>query len=131
MEHMEQNTDRTVSSGELVLKRYADDLSVLHDQPELKEDPELQVDGKSVVVVDDVLYTGRTMWKAVNIVREMGATRVRTASLCSRGNNEVPVEGQFVGLHLDVCEENVIKVHVPPYEESTGIVLFHEEDVSA
>jgi pyrimidine operon attenuation protein/uracil phosphoribosyltransferase len=127
---MEVRIDDEVSSDELVLKRYADDLSVLHDQPELKEDPDLDVDGRRVLLVDDVLFTGRTMWTAVNVVREFGASQVFTATLCSRGGNDVPLSGQFVGLQLDVCKGNVIEVHIPPYEEETEVVLYHEEDLS-
>ncbi len=129
-ERLERRTDGTVSSGELALKRYADDLSVLHEQPELKEDPELKVRDRSVVLVDDVLYTGRTLWKAGHIVQDAGANRVRTAVLCSRGSNEVPVSASYVGLQLDVCEGNVIEVHIPPYEDEMAIRLFHEEDLS-
>ncbi len=134
MEHirsvMAEEVD-SVPSDELVLKRYADDLSVLHEQPELKQEPDLDVQGKRVVIIDDVLYSGRTMWKAVNVVREAGASQVFTATLCSRGDNDVPVRGSFVGLQLDVCEGNVIEVHIPPYEETTEIVLFHEDELSS
>lgn len=108
---------------EVALKRYADDLTLLHERPELEEEPELEVDGRSVVVVDDVLYTGRTLFRASQIAVAAGAERVRTAVLCSRGPNEVPVAAAVTGLRLDVGAEGVVEVHVPPYEDDTGVHL--------
>lgn len=109
------------SVRELALKRYADDLTLLHDRPTLEEAPELDVDGKSVLLVDDVLYTGRTLFRAAQIATTEGARRVRAAVLCSRGPNEVPVAVDVVGLRLDVGEKHVVEVHAPPYEEKLGV----------
>ncbi len=115
---------------EIVLKRYADDLTVLHDRPALKETPDLDIDGdRPVLLVDDVLYTGRTLFRAVEVIAGLGAEHIMTAVLCSRGENDFPIRGNFVGRHLDVGPENVIEVHVPPYENEAGIFLFHKEDL--
>ena len=114
---------RQVPVQEVALKRYADDLTLLHDRPELKEEPDLEVEGKSVVVVDDVLYSGRTLFRAARIAVAAGADRVRAAVLCTRGENEVPVTAGVTGLRLDVGETGVVEVHVPPYEETPGIHL--------
>jgi len=114
---------RHVPVQEVVLKRYADDLTLIHERPELEEEPELDVEGKSVLVVDDVLYTGRTLFLAAQIAVAAGADRVRTAVLCSRGPNHVPVAAAVTGLQLDVGEDGVIEVHLPPYEEQTAIEL--------
>lgn len=113
---------------EVVLKRYADDLTLLHEQPELKKDPDLEVEGRDVLVVDDVLYTGRTLFLAAQIASAAGASRVRAAVLCTRGENEVPVEAGFTALRLDVGPENVVEVHVPPYEDELGIALARQPD---
>lgn len=113
---------------EVVLKRYADDLTLLHDQPELKEDPELEVEGRDVLVVDDVLYTGRTLFLAAQIASAAGASRIRAAVLCTRGGNAVPVDAAFTALRLDVGRENVVEVHVPPYEDDLGIELARQPD---
>lgn len=119
---------RDVPVQEIVLKRYADDLTLLHDRPELEEEPELDVAGKSVLVVDDVLYTGRTLFRAAQIAVAAGADRVRAAVLCSRGTNDVPVTAVVTGLQLDVGESGVVEVHVPPYEEVPGIRLVRKPD---
>lgn len=119
---------RLVRVQEVALKRYADDLTLLHDRPELQEEPDLDVEGKSVLVVDDVLYTGRTLFRAARIAVAAGADRVRAAVLCSRGENEVPVTAAVTGLQLDVGESGVVEVHVPPYEETPGIHLVRGTD---
>lgn len=122
--------ERGVDAGlqEVVLKRYADDLTLLHEQPELKEDPDLEVEGRDVLVVDDVLYTGRTLFLAAQIASAAGARRVRAAVLCTRGGNEVPVDAAFAALRLDVGPANVVEVHVPPYEDELGVELASQPD---
>lgn len=130
----ERLADRLEETGidspvqEVVLKRYADDLTLLHEQPELKEDPDLDVEGRDVLVVDDVLYTGRTLFLAAQIASAAGASRVRAAALCTRGGNEVPVDAAFTALRLDVGPENVVEVHVPPCEDELGIELARKPD---
>lgn len=119
-----------VPVSEITLKRYAEDLTVLHERPELGGRPELDVEGRRVVLVDDVLYSGRTLFRAVELLVDAGAAEVHAAVLCSRGPNEVPVHADFVGLQLDVGGENAIEVHVPPYEERLRIVLRHRKDVT-
>lgn len=119
---------RQVPVQEMVLKRYADDLTLLHDRPELKEEPDLDVEGESVLVVDDVLYSGRTLFRAAQIAVAAGADRVRAAVLCSRGENEVPVTAGVTGVQLDVGETGVVEVHVPPYEEEPGIHLVRKPE---
>lgn len=121
-----------VPVGELRLKRYADDLSVLHDEPRLEEDElPFAVEGADLLLVDDVIYSGRTFLKAVGHLVGRGAGRVRLAALCSRGENAVPVHADFVGMQIDVGEGNVIEVHVPPFEEEWAVHLFHQEDLPA
>lgn len=121
-----------VSVGELRLKRYADDLSVLHDDPRLEEDGlPFEVEGARLLLVDDVIYSGRTFLKAVAHLVGRGARRVRLAALCSRGENTVPVHADFVGMQIDVGEGNVIEVHAPPFEEEWAVHLFHQEDLQA
>jgi len=119
---------RDVPVQEVVLKRYADDLTLIHERPELEEEPDLAVEGKSVLVVDDVLYTGRTLFLAAQIAVAAGADRVRTAVLCSRGSNDVPVTAAVTGLQLDVGEGAVVEVHLPPYEEEPGVHLVRQAE---
>lgn len=115
---------RTVLEAELTIKRYTDDLAVLHEEPrvETAELPDALA-GRTAVVVDDVLYSGRTMLRAVERVLEAGAGPVHCAALCSRGRNDVPIRAEFVGLQLDVGPRNIVEVQAPPYEPELAIAL--------
>ncbi len=128
-DRIESRTESSVPRGELELKRYADDLSVLHERPKLKKGPDLDVTDQQVVLVDDVLYTGRTMFRATGVLEEAGAQRVYPVTLCSRGVNDLPIHADVVGRQLDVGQGNVIEVHIPPYEDHTGIYIYHKTDL--
>ena len=122
--------DEDVEVGTLELKRYADDLTLIHEQPELKaSDLPFDPEGAVVILVDDVAYSGRTFLKAVQHLAAAGASAIHLCALCSRGDNEVPVSTRFVGLQVDVGEGNVVEVHAPPYEDEWAVWLFHQEDV--
>lgn len=129
-DRIEEKTGETPEMDELALKRYADDLSLLHEDPALKEEPELDFeDDRTVVLVDDVLFTGRTMFRAARIVVDRGADVVKTAVLCARGTPELPVEGNFFGLQADVSDEQVIEVHIPPFEDRMAVYLQKMDEI--
>ncbi|MFP3949403.1 MAG: phosphoribosyltransferase family protein [Longimicrobiales bacterium] len=121
-----------VEVGELRLKRYADDLSILHEEPRLEEDEgdvPFEVEGSKLLLVDDVIYSGRTLLKAACHLVGRGASELRLVALCSRGENAVPVRADFVAMRIDVGEGRVIEVHAPPFEERWEVLLFHQEDL--
>jgi pyrimidine operon attenuation protein/uracil phosphoribosyltransferase len=127
-DRLAQRSGAAVSLRELTLKRYDDDLRVLHEEPALEdEDMPLPVAGKTVVLVDDVFYTGRTLLRAAHFALKQGARRVHCAVLCARDAPEVPIRADFVGLRLDVGSGNIVDVEVPPYEPESGIVLRHHD----
>lgn len=110
--------------GELKLKRYSDDLELLHDRPELDSGTlDVEVAGKQVVLVDDVLYSGESLFRAACFLREQGARVIRTVVLCQRGRPTMPVHADHVGLRLDVGENWILECQVPPYEAELGIEI--------
>lgn len=129
-ERLERLRGADVDLGEIELKRYADDLALLHDKPKLggQEIP-FELEGATVVLVDDVEYTGRTLLTAANVLLAAGAAEVHGAMLASRGETEVPAYAAFTGLRLDVGDANVIEVHAPPYEDDLAICILHREEV--
>lgn len=132
-DRLEERLGAAPPVGELTLKRYADDLSVLHDEPRLEEEEPLPFDpaGRTLLVVDDVLYSGRTLLRATTHLVSAGAERVVAAVVCARGPNEVPLTAAFVGFRLDVGEANVVEVHVPPYEEDLAVWVMPREEIEA
>ncbi|HEY8331165.1 MAG TPA: phosphoribosyltransferase family protein [Pseudomonas sp.] len=108
----------------LHLKRYADDLSLLHAETALTENPELaalDLSRTSVLLVDDVLYEGHSLLRASAWLAQLGAMETRTAVLVDRCVSRQPVRADITGLRLQVAPTDIIECNVPPYEREFGI----------
>lgn len=111
---------------DLQIKRYADDLTLLYPNTQLTENPEharLDLSGHTVLVVDDVMYRGHSMLRAVEYLAAKGPAEIRTVVLVDRGVEKLPVRADIVGVRLDVAPTNIIECNVPPYEGSFKIDL--------
>jgi pyrimidine operon attenuation protein/uracil phosphoribosyltransferase len=114
----------SVPVGALDITLYRDDLGGGHRWPVLKgtEIP-FSVDGAEVVLVDDVLYTGRTIRAALNAICDLGRpSRVRLAVLVDRGHRELPVRADAAGLELATERSESIRVRVRPVDAADEIV---------
>lgn len=121
---IEEKTGEIVPLDKLGLKRYTDDLDLINETPELTEDPDLNIsDDDRVVLVDDVMYTGRTLFQAATIVNSEVPERIRTMVLSLRSGRERPVHADYIGRELEIFDDAVIEVHVPPFEDDWGIYL--------
>lgn len=123
-ERLERLTGLVIAVGELSLKRYSDELELLHQRPEL--DPatlDLDVADRHLILVDDVIFSGESLFRAACHLRAAGASRIQTAVLCARGQPTMPIRADFVGRRLDVGSGWIIDCHVPPYEETLGISI--------
>lgn len=115
--------------GELKLKRYDDNLALLHERPKLDEDTlNVDVNDKDLILVDDVLFSGESMLQACCFLRGQGARSIRIAVLCQRGQPTMPLRVAHYGLRLDVGSEWIVDCNVPPYEKSLGIHLKRKPD---
>ncbi|MDI3491870.1 MAG: pyrimidine operon attenuation protein / uracil phosphoribosyltransferase [Thauera sp.] len=115
---------------DIKVKRYADDLALLHPETQLLEDPAhvaLDLQGRSVLVVDDVLYTGHSLLRVLGYLSRWSPAEVRVAVLADRGVLRLPLRADIVGLRLDVAPTDVIECNVPPYEPSWRIELLQPE----
>jgi pyrimidine operon attenuation protein/uracil phosphoribosyltransferase len=114
----------------LKIQRYADDLTLLHPETKLTEDPAhaaLDLAGHAVLLVDDVLYRGHSLLRAVQWLAARQPAEVRVAVLADRHVAQLPVRADVVGLHLSMAPEDVVECHVPPYEPDLSIVLVRAE----
>jgi len=104
----------TLPVGALDITFYRDDLSKLGQSPVLKgTDVPFEVEGATVVLVDDVLYTGRTIRAAMDALREFGRPRaVRLAVLVDRGHRELPIRADHVGKNVPTSRDETVKVRV-------------------
>lgn len=111
---------------DLAIQRYADDLTLLYPQTQLTEQAEhahMDLSGRTVVVVDDVLYFGFSLLKAVQYVLAKGAKRLHTAVLVDRRCAMLPIHADVCGLALQVAPGDIIECHVPPFEATLRIEL--------
>jgi pyrimidine operon attenuation protein/uracil phosphoribosyltransferase len=111
---------------DLLIKRYADDLTLLHPQTQLTEAPEhaaIDLTGRVVVLVDDVLYQGFSLNKALQYLLAKGGQTVVSVVLVDRVCATLPIRADVAGLQLQVAPGCIVECHVPPFEPVFQIVL--------
>jgi pyrimidine operon attenuation protein/uracil phosphoribosyltransferase len=114
-----------VPVGILDITLYRDDLSKVAAQPVLQSSEiAFPVDDKDLVLVDDVLYTGRTIRAAMNGLFDLGRPkRVRLCVLIDRGHRELPVEASFVGRGVQTSDTEIIEVRLNEIDKEERVVL--------
>ncbi len=118
-----------VPVGELDITFYRDDLTPIDRDPVLKcADVGLDVTGKRIVLVDDVLYTGRTARAAMDAVVDLGRPAdIRLAILIDRGHRELPIHANFVGKNVPTSKQEFIAVRMMEYDGRNCVELFTRE----
>lgn len=114
---------RDVPVGTLDITLYRDDVHAIGDQPEVK-DTEIPFDlqDRAVVLVDDVLFTGRTVRSAMNALTDFSRPAcIRLAVLVDRGHRELPIGADYVGLVLATKREDLVVVHVKEIDQEDSI----------
>lgn len=112
--------------GVIDITFYRDDLEQEFPDPVISEsDIDFDIQGKKVVLVDDVLYTGRTARAAMEALIKKGRPgAVQLAVLVDRGHRELPIRGDFVGKNVPTSKTEHIAVRIPPYDDVTAVDLF-------
>ena len=83
------------------------------------------ISGKKVIMVDDVLYTGRTVRAAMEALISFGRPScIQLAVLIDRGHRELPIRGDYVGKNIPTSKSERIFVRIPPFDEDTSVELF-------
>lgn len=115
-----------ISVGELDIKHYRDDLTKPSDDPVVcPVQNNIDVAGKNVVLVDDVIYTGRTVRAAMDAVMSIGRpSRIMLAVLVDRGHRELPIKGDFVGKNVPTARQERIIVKLEPCDEEASVELY-------
>lgn len=117
-----------VPVGTLDITFYRDDLSTLGPKPVVREkEIGFEIEDKSIVLCDDVLYTGRTTRAALDALFEHGRPRrVQLCVLIDRGWREIPVEATFVGRHVQTTANEVIEVKLQEIDEAEKVLLMEK-----
>ncbi|SFR05793.1 bifunctional pyr operon transcriptional regulator/uracil phosphoribosyltransferase PyrR [Desulfoscipio geothermicus] len=109
-----------VPVGILDITLYRDDLSTLSHQPVVRQtEVNFPIKGKKVILVDDVLFTGRTIRAALDAVIDLGRPRnIQLAALIDRGHRELPIRADYVGKNVPTSRRESVAVHL---EETDGV----------
>ena len=115
--------------GSVDIRFYRDDLTHESEQPVItKADIGADVNDKNVVLVDDVLYTGRTARAAIEAVFTAGRPRsIQFAVLVDRGHRELPIRADYVGKNVPTSRAELIEVRLPEFDGETGVYLMEIE----
>jgi pyrimidine operon attenuation protein/uracil phosphoribosyltransferase len=111
---------RAIPVGILDINLYRDDLSTVSHQPVVSStDIRFPVTGKDIILVDDVLYTGRTIRAALDALFDHGRpARVQLLVLIDRGHRELPIEARYVGRMVQTTNQEIIEVK---FQEIDGV----------
>ncbi|MBN2829023.1 MAG: bifunctional pyr operon transcriptional regulator/uracil phosphoribosyltransferase PyrR [Candidatus Cloacimonetes bacterium] len=129
-EYMKEIENVEIPVGILDITLYRDDLTTISKQPVIKGSQiEFEIENTTTILVDDVLYTGRTVRAAIDALLDFGRPqKIQLAVLVDRGHRELPIKADFVGKNIPTSKEEVIKVSFEETDndDSVQIVVFKD-----
>ena len=116
--------------GTLDISLYRDDLSTFGPKPIVREGKiDVEGEGKLVVLVDDVLYTGRTVRAAIDAIFQHGRpARIELCVLIDRGHRELPIEAAFIGRTVQTTKREIIEVKLQEIDHAEKVLLMERVD---
>lgn len=116
---------KEVALGMLDITLYRDDLRIRLDNPELKgTDIRFDVTGKNIILVDDVLFTGRTVRAALDALTDLGRpATIQLAVLVDRGHRELPIKADFVGKNIPTADNEEVRVLMKEIDGRDSIIV--------
>jgi pyrimidine operon attenuation protein/uracil phosphoribosyltransferase len=120
IQHIAEIEKKEVTLGVLDITLYRDDFECLYEMPEVKDsDIPFDITGRHVILMDDVLFTGRTIRAALDALMDLGRpARIQLAVLIDRGHRELPIKADYVGKNVPTAKDEQIQVEL---QEIDGI----------
>ena len=130
--HIAESEGASIPQGALDITLYRDDLQTVGPRPVVgPTDIPVDVDGRRVVIVDDVLYTGRTVRAALDELADFGRPkRIALAVLIDRGGRELPIQPDIVGKRVEIGARQRVDVLVDELDGRDAVVLSDREDTA-
>jgi pyrimidine operon attenuation protein/uracil phosphoribosyltransferase len=128
--NIEANSGVRVPTCALDITFYRDDLSKVADMPQVEKPSfDIDINGREVVLVDDVLYTGRTARAAIDALFSVGRpSRIRLAVLVDRGHRELPIRPDYIGKNVPTSLREVVRVNFEATDGKTNVELYEREE---
>ncbi|AGX43689.1 bifunctional pyr operon transcriptional regulator/uracil phosphoribosyltransferase PyrR [Clostridium saccharobutylicum] len=125
-EYIKSIEGREVPVGHVDITLYRDDLSTAHDTPEVKNSNlGVEINNKKVVIVDDVLYTCRTVRAAIDAIIDVDRpTVIQLAVLIDRGHKELPIRADYVGKNIPTSKSEVIAVKLKEIDDEDSVKIY-------
>ncbi len=122
---------KEIPFGTLDITLYRDDLRNNLALPELKEtNIPFNVENKTIILVDDVLFTGRTIRAAIDAVMDFGRpANIKLAVLVDRGLRELPIQADYIGLSIETVSSQKIKVFLKEKDKKDKVVLLNNNGI--
>ena len=122
---------KEIPFGTLDITLYRDDLRNNLALPELKEtNIPFNVENKTIILVDDVLFTGRTIRAAIDAVMDFGRpANIKLAVLVDRGLRELPIQADYIGLSIETVSSQKIKVFLKEKDKKDKVVLLYDNGI--
>lgn len=114
-----------VDVGQLDITLYRDDLSLVNRDPVLNDSiVPFSIEGKTVVLVDDVIFTGRTARAALDALVKLGRpAKVQLCELIDRGHSELPIKANFVGKNIPTALNEIVTVQLAEIDGVSSVVI--------
>jgi pyrimidine operon attenuation protein/uracil phosphoribosyltransferase len=133
---VEERSGEELAIGQLDITFHRDDVHVRAGHPPRRPQPlaretklDFELEGRTVILVDDVLYTGRTIRAAIDALLEYGRPdRVQLAVLADRGHRELPIRPDYVGKNLPTSRHERVQVELVEIDEIDQVVLIQESE---
>lgn len=123
--YIEEIEKTEVQVGILDINLYRDDLSVIAKQPVVrKTEINFNIDNKKIILVDDVLFTGRTIRCAMDALVDFGRPKnIQLAILIDRGHRELPIRADYVGKNVPTSREEIVEVMLSEAGENDQVII--------
>ncbi len=127
-EKIEQIEGKRLLVGKLDITLYRDDLSLKSPEPDVKGlEVDFVIDGKIVILVDDVIYTGRTVRAAMDAIIDFGRpSSIQLAVLVDRGHRELPIRPDYVGKNVPTSSKEIVKVKLEEMDEVSEVSIYQK-----
>ena len=127
-DNIERFEGKRLDVGSLDTRLYRDDPTEAARQPVRPTDLPASIEGRPVVLVDDVLYTGRTIRAAMDALLDFGrASRIQLAVLVDRGHRELPIRADYVGKNIPTARDERVQVRLAEVDGEDAVVLLRPE----